>query len=246
MVAEGDALRPPFTPELLADLHGDVLSPEQASRLWEAASADPAARDTLAALDRVRAELGALRADQSTPPPIPPDVLARIRGALESEPPRVAESGASVSELPARRRNPVRVAAAVAAAFVVFAIAGVTLLRPSAEEPHRSADAPTGAVLADPATVQLGDDLGAAAALTVLGNTDLGSLSDPARLSECLRANGIDADTQLLGSGPVQLRGIAGTLLLTAGPQAPKITALVVGSTCSTNDPATLARADIG
>lgn len=246
MVAQGeDALRPPFPPDLLADLHGGVLPPDQADRLRAAAEADPAARSTLAALDRVRDELGALRTDPATPPPIPPDVLARIRGALDAEP---APAGASVTTLTPRRRDPVRIAAAAAAAVVVLAVAGVALVRPSLDRSESPPpDTGNGAILADPAAmVQLGDELGPSTALTLLGNTDLGALSDPTVLSECLRANAIDPDTPLLGSGPVQLRGIPGTLLLLAAPQAPKIHALVVGSSCSADDPATLASTVIG
>lgn len=243
MVDRGeDALNPPFTPELLADLHGGVLAPRVADSLRDAVAGDSAAQDTLDALDRVRADLGRLRSDPPHPTPIPPDVLARLHAALAGD----TESGlASVTALSARRRQPMRIAMA-AAALVVFAACGVavtTLTRPGTDPP---AD-PIGVdVLADRPTVQLGDDLRPASALSLMGRNSLGMLSDPGRRSECLLANGIDPATQPLGSSPVQLRGVTGQLVLLPGTTAPKIVALVVGTRCGAGNPDTLARAEIG
>ncbi|GAA4484997.1 hypothetical protein GCM10023094_39270 [Rhodococcus olei] len=260
MVARGeDALRPPFTPELLADLHGGVLPPDVADPLRAAVADDRDAQNTLAALDRVRGELGALRTNPPTPAPIPADVLARVHAALDAEG-APAPAAAPVTDLSTRRRDPVRIAAGAAAALVVIALAAIGVVSLTSTGSDPGPDGSAGAVLADPvstddspgsaatdpATVQLGDELRPSTALSLLGRNALGTLSDPDALSECLRANGIDPQTPLLGSGPVRLRGLAGRLLLLAGPQPPQITALVVGSRCSANEPDTLARADIG
>ncbi|MGW0174143.1 hypothetical protein ACWDUM_09860 [Rhodococcus sp. NPDC003322] len=243
MVAEGDdTLRPPFTPEQLADLHGDVLPADVSDRMRTAVAHDPEARATLTALDRVRAELGALRTDPAPAPPAPDDVIARLHAALDDA--TAAGDPASTVAPRTRRFDPVRVAAAAAAALVVFAAGTIGFSRIVADDPDT---APGTTALADPpGTVQLGDDLRPDTALAMLGHTALGSLSDPGQRAECLRANGIDPTTALLGSGPVRLRGAAGVLLLFAGPRPPQITALVVRSSCSADDPATLARADIG
>lgn len=243
MVAEGeDVLRPPFTTEQLADLHGDVLSADEADRIRAAVADDPDAQATLAALDRVRADLGALRTDPAPAPPAPEDVITRLHAALGTD--VAGEDRSSTAAPEPRRLHPVRVAAAAAAALVVFAAGAIGISRLASEDPG-TAPGPT--VLADPAaTVQLGDELRPDTALTVLGHSELGGLSDPGKRSECLRANGIDPSTTLLGSGPVRLRGATGVLLLFAGPRPPQITALVVRSTCSATDPATVARTDIG
>lgn len=240
MTAEGeDARRPRFTPEQLADLHGDVLSADEAGRIRAAVVDDPDARATLAALDRVRAELGALRTDPAPAPPAPPEVIARLHAALG-----LTTDRATPAVGPTRGRRPVRSAAAAAAALVVLAGGAIGVSRLVADDATPRGG---GAVLADPAsTVQLGDDLRPDLALTLLGHTEPGRFSDPSRRAECLRANGIDPTRALLGSGPVRLRGAAGVLLLLAGPRPPQVTALVVGSDCGAGDPATLARADIG
>jgi hypothetical protein len=92
----------------------------------------------------------------------------------------------------------------------------------------------------------LGADLTPGAALIMMGRSSLGPLSAPDTLAGCLRANGIDPATPLLGSGPVRIRGIRGILMLFAGPRPPQITALVVGADCTESRPETLARSDIG
>ncbi|MFC9786740.1 hypothetical protein [Rhodococcus sp. NPDC127528] len=246
MVAPGDdALFPPFDPELLADLHAGVLDPEFADRLRAATLEDPEATRTLDALDAVQADLGALRARDTPAPPIPPEVLARVQGALAEAP------APSIPLSARRRRDPVRLAAAAAAVVVVAAGAGIGIARLTTESQPDStppgtplfAHSPTGG---SGAGVELGDSLSPVSALSMLGHSSLGPLESPAARESCLLANGVDPSRPLLGSGPVRLRGVTGILMLFAGPRPPQITALVVGTGCSTDDPATLARADIG
>ncbi|MFE3291157.1 hypothetical protein [Rhodococcus sp. NPDC059234] len=246
MVAQGDdALFPPFDPELLADLHAGVLDPEFADRLRAVAIQDPEAMRTLDALDAVRADLGALRTLDPPAPPIPPEVLTRIQGAL-------AEAPATPIALSTRRgRSPVRLAAAAAAVLVVASGAAIGVAQLTTESQPDS-PSPATPLFAQPQPgrsdggVEIGDSLQPATALSVLGHSSLGPLESPAARDACLLANGIDPSRPLLGSGPVRLRGVAGILMLFAGPRPPQITALVVGTGCGTDDPATLARADIG
>ncbi|MFC4603837.1 hypothetical protein [Rhodococcus kronopolitis] len=246
MVAQGeDALHPPFDPDLLADLHAGALPPEFADRLRVASAPDPEAQRVLAALDSVRGQLGALRTSDVPPPPAPPDVVARIEAALAAE---GAAAPATVSPLAgrtARRRRPVRLLAAAAAVAVVaagalFALTRADETRPATPTVALHAPTPSGT------GVDLGSDLNPATVLGLLGSTDLGPLSVPEARDGCLRANGVDPTTPLLGSGPVRLRGVPGLLMLFPGAQLPQITALVVGMGCTDSDPATLARADIG
>ncbi len=247
MVDRGeDALNPPFSPELLADLHGGALAPHVADPLRDAIAGDPDAQGTLNALDRVRSDLGALRTNPPTPPPIPPDVLARVHAALAADVTPPVAPVSSVTEMAARRQRSMRLMATAAAALVVVTLGGiaVTTFPRSGTDPS---PVPGGDVVAGSATtVQLGDDIRPSAALTVLGRTSLGRLGDPGTRSECLRANGIDPATPMLGSSPVQIRGIAGQLVLLPGSATPKILVLVVGSRCSTGNPDTIARTEIG
>jgi hypothetical protein len=249
LVAQGDdALFPPFDPELLADLHAGVLEPEFADRLRAATSQDPEALRTLDALDAVRSDLGALRTFDAPAPPIPPEVLASVEAAL-------ADAPAPPIPLATRlRRNPVRLAAAAASVVVLGAgaVIGVAQLR---TDTRPNPSQPATSLIAQPSTeptngadagVDIGDSLRPATAMSVLGHSSLGPLESPAALEACLLANGIDPTRPLLGSGPVQLRGAAGILMLFAGPRPPQITALAVGTGCAAGNPATLARADIG
>ena len=236
MVPEGtDAPRSRFDGDLLSDLHGDVLPPDEAARLRAAVADDREAQQVLAALDRVRDDLAALRTDPAPAPAAPEQVMARIRATLESAP-------VPVTNLADRRRR--RAIGYAAAAAVLAVLGGLTF---AVVRSGDSGQAPDNSVLAQPtAAVDLGEKLRPAAALGVLGRSDPGVFSDPGRRAECLRANGIDATAPVLGSTTVTLHDTAGVLLLLPGPQPPQVTALVVGNSCSATDPATLARTDIG
>jgi hypothetical protein len=237
MVPEGtDAPHSRFDGDLLSDLHGDVLPPDEAARLRAAVADDHEAQQVLAALDRVRDDLAALRTDPAPASAAPEQVMARIRATLESAP-------VPVTNLADRRRRRT-VGYAAAAAAVLAVLGGLTF---AVVRGGDSGQAPDNSVLAQPtAAVDLGEKLRPAAALGVLGHSDPGVFSDPGLRAECLRANGIDVTAPVLGSTTVTLHDTAGVLLLLPGPQPPQVTALVVGNSCSATDPATLARTDIG
>lgn len=71
---------PPWSVDLIADLHAGVLDPATAADLRPRLEADPEARAILAALDETQAELAAL-------PPLrmPDHVASRIEAAIENE-----------------------------------------------------------------------------------------------------------------------------------------------------------------
>ncbi|MFC7448418.1 hypothetical protein [Rhodococcus daqingensis] len=257
MVGQGDEalLQPPFDPELIADLHAGLFDPPFEERLGAAVARDPQARQTLAALDSVRARLAGLGADETAAPPAPPEVLDRVHAALarESAPAAPAEA-APVSALAERPRSRpwIPVAAAAAVALLAGGIAlGAGRSADEPEPPPPTVAQPLMPTVAQPLMPReeapdLGADLTPGAALTMMGRSSLGPLSAPDALAGCLRANGVDSGTPLLGSGPVQIRGIRGILMLFAGPRPPQITALVVGTGCGDSRPETLARTDIG
>ncbi|MFC9766646.1 hypothetical protein [Rhodococcus jostii] len=234
---------PPYSEDLLADLHAGVLPESVSDRLWPLVRNDPQAMAVIDALDRVTDQLGALGRDHSVSTPIPADVADRINRALAAE----RDTSAEATVVPLARRRKWAAAAAgtfAAAAAVVVAVAVVT---PDRQEPDTPVVAlPSSETSPAPSVLDLGTDLDSGRLLTVIGSRQLGPLEDPAQLSECLRANGIEPSRPLLGSGEVRLDGVPGVLLLVAAPRPPQITALVVGRECGAGDPATIAVTEIG
>ncbi|WP_213575444.1 hypothetical protein [Rhodococcus sp. USK13] len=240
--SSGELPAPPYSADLLSDLHAGVLPESVSERLWPLVRNDPQAMEVISALDRVTEQLGALGRDHSVASPIPDDVADRITRALAEE----RESSVSRVVPLARRRRWAAVAggALAAAAAVVVAVAVVTPTSNPTDPPIASPS--TSETSSGPAVLELDADLDAARLLTVIGSRRLGALENPEVLAECLRANGIEPSRTLLGSGEVRLDGAPGVLLLLAGPQPPQITALVVGNSCSATNPATMSVTDIG
>ncbi|OBA49694.1 hypothetical protein A5789_30570 [Nocardia sp. 852002-51101_SCH5132738] len=75
--------RPPFSTDLLAELHADNVPPEQAELLWPQVRRDPDAVRFLHSLDGVSAELRALSLDDRILHPIPTEVAARLDALLD-------------------------------------------------------------------------------------------------------------------------------------------------------------------
>ncbi len=75
--------RPPFSTDLLAELHADNVPPEQAELLWPQVRRDPDAVRFLHSLDGVNAELRALSLDDRILHPIPTEVAARLDALLD-------------------------------------------------------------------------------------------------------------------------------------------------------------------
>ncbi|MGV9722019.1 hypothetical protein [Nocardia beijingensis] len=249
---------PPFTPELLADLHAGNVTPERREQLWPIVSRDQEAVRYLHALDDVSAELRALGRDERIVHAMPEDVAARLaRFVDELEPP----DGATVHELPPqqvsenprradvsgsdpvdsaeRRHGRLRWFAAAAAAIVAVVGAGVWV------SATRGGDDPASTAQPTTGTDDWGDDLTASVALGALGRHNVtGALAGSDALERCVRANGLDRT--ILGSTDIRFQGGNAVLILLTGPQQPKITALVVGTGCGTGDPQRKALQDIG
>ncbi|MBF6164522.1 hypothetical protein IU486_07015 [Streptomyces gardneri] len=255
--------QPPFTSELLADLHAGNVSPAQREQLWPMVSRDPEAMRYLRSLDNVSAELRALGRDERVIHRMPEDVAARLAlFADELEPPEDAPArAATVHELPRpsadeipdssrasdsapvalddRRRSRLRWFAAAAAAIVTVACASVFVTT------MRDGDAPAPTAQPTTGNEDVGDDLTATVALSALGRNNVtGSLARPGALERCIQANGLDRT--VLGSTDIRFRGGNAVLILLNGPHPPKITALVVGTGCATGDPQRRALQDIG
>lgn len=104
--------QPPFSTDLLADLHADNVSPELSEQLWPQVREDPESLRFLSSLDDVTAELQALGRDSRILHEMPPDVTARLDRLLDDlshgeQPgePAPAEQLATVHPLPPRRMS---------------------------------------------------------------------------------------------------------------------------------------------
>ncbi|MGK8521293.1 hypothetical protein ACRS6B_06915 [Nocardia asteroides] len=255
--------QPPYTSELLADLHADNVSPAQRAQLWPLVSRDAEAMRFLRSLDDVSAELRALGRDERVIHRMPEDVAARLELFVDNLGPwtDAAAQDAAVHELPRpagdespgrvivseaapvvsadRRRSRLRWFAAAAAAVVTVACASVLA------STLRDGDAPAPTAQPTTGNDQAGEDLTATVALSALGRNNVtGPLAGPGALERCVRANGLDRT--VLGSTDFRFRGGDAVLILLNGPHPPKITALVVGTGCGTGDPQRRALQDIG
>ncbi|MFI9507518.1 hypothetical protein [Nocardia sp. NPDC052566] len=254
--------QPPFSPELLADLHADNVTPEQGKQLWPSVRRDPEALRFLHSLDDVSAELRELGRDERIIHPMPGDVLARLERFVEeldfSEGPtervatvyqlpsapsasrrlEFAEEPTVSATVPSRRRHPMRWLAAAAAAVVVSAGVAFAVTALRGNEVSSTAQPTTG-------TLAPGEELSSAAALSALGRSDVtGPLAGQAALNRCVHATGLDRT--VLGSSNWTYRGKDAVLILLTGPSPHKITALIVGTGCTTGDPQILTQTDIG
>ncbi|WP_433681673.1 hypothetical protein [Nocardia sp. CA-119907] len=267
--------QPPFSPELLADLHADNVAPELSEQLWAVVRSDPEALRFLNSLDDVSAELRTLGRDERIIHPMPADIAARLEEFVDGLDPaeepteRVATvhhlpstvewsestSDATVSEQPPvsdaptetttapipladHRPRRLRWLAAAAAVIAAAACAAVAVATMRGHEVAPTAQPTTG-------NVDLGDQFDATVALSALGRNDVtGALGTPAALNRCVHANGLDRT--VLGSTNTTFQGKEAVLILLTGPRPHKITALVVGIGCGTDDPQQLARTDIG
>ncbi len=252
--------QPPFTAELLADLHADNVAAVQREQLWSAVAHDPEAQGYLRSLDDVSAQVHALGRDSQIIHPMPEDVAARLTRFVDdldttekgsADDPAVsrpfsAPAGESddrptiAHPFAAGRQGRSRLRWLVAAAAIIVITGAGSIIATLREDDHASITAGSAAD-DDP----IGDDLTATVALGALGRYDVtGSLARREALQRCVSANGLDR--AVLGSTDFTFEGGNAVLILLAGPRPPQITALVVGTGCSTGDPQRKAIRDIG
>lgn len=212
---------PPWSVDLLADLHAGVLDDAQAAALWPRVRADAEAMAVIAALDTTAADLGAFG---STPAAaMPAAVAARIDVAL------------AAAAAPRWRRNrqlgwgaAVLATAAAAVAFVAVTV------------PDQSTEG----------TPQPGPGAGiAAAALTsdsvfsgvpkTLKVENYGPLQDADGLRRCLAANGL-RDERPVGFRPVTLDGDPAVLIILSTGETARWHVVAVGPECDEGTPAKL------
>ncbi|MFG1790741.1 hypothetical protein [Nocardia sp. NPDC049149] len=271
--------QPPFSAELLADLHAGNVAPELGEQLWPVVRGDGESLRYLHALDDVSTELRALGRSDHVIHAMPDDVAARLALFIDGLdlPEEPADEGATIYRLPysaepekadtpavstpptstpaapvaldEHRRGRLRWLTAAAAAVAVVACAAIALTSVRGNDAPPIAQPTSGPTHVG--TTAVGTKvvaptlLDSPVLLAALGRNDASGLlaSVPAQ-ERCVRANGLERS--VLGSTDFVYDGKAAVLLLLSGPRTPKITALIVGTGCTTDDPQRLALQDIG
>src|ERR1700744_812897 len=219
---------PPPTVDSLADLQAGLLGDETAARLRKQVRADPDARRSMDALNRVRREGAALGCDPSSAPQVDPGAVDRIAAALRAERP-----GAAHTVGRGRLPRSARLAVALAALGAIAAAAWLgtrALLTPSASMPSRPTTIDHITVSRPPPTIPLSDQ----EVLALVDRApDFGALTDPRRRAACLSGLGYPADARVLGARPIDIAGHPAVLLVLAGDAPGSVKALAVAPTCS-------------
>ncbi|MFB9906606.1 hypothetical protein [Allokutzneria oryzae] len=257
---------PPWSLDLLADLHAGALDTSVEAELRPRVEADPDAKAVLAALDATMTDLGSL-----PPVTMPPEVAARIEAAIQQEvrvamanvglqvpagdAPPAQPSGQVVSLDAARRKRRQRIgwgAGVLVAAAAVFGVAmvalpnNVTVGTPQAGQSPGNGASPTTPGSGDGPLALKDSDLGALPP-GVGGSTDYGPLADRTKLTACLQANGYPPTTTPLAGRQVTLEGKPGVLLVLGDPaQVGRLRLLVVGPSCSASNPDKIAEKTVG
>ncbi|KAA2251351.1 hypothetical protein F0L68_37580 [Solihabitans fulvus] len=257
---------PPWSVDLLADLHAGVLDAATEATLWPRVEADPDAVAVLAALDATIADLTDL-------PPLrmPDHVAARIDAALAAEangraavptqsasdrgrpipfgagptgtaPPRQADAPV-VDLAEARRRRNRRVGWGAGVLVAAAAAVGVVMVTlpgvnsPTTGTPNAQSQTPSGGqTSAQPPLAVQGGNLGAAVP-KIMQNLDYGSLGTADRLAGCLRGGGI-ANTKPIGAGPITLDGRPALMAVLPSGKLGEFRVVVVDpATCGPDNP---------
>lgn len=236
---------PPWTPELLADLHAGVLPAERADTLRTAVREDPRAQDVLAALDSVIADLGALNTVEHHPI-MPTEVADRLDAALRAAGGPTPRTGIATTSLvceppprpislAGRRRARTRWGAGLL--LVAAATVGAVFFAGPGQRPETKSP---------PLALSSGrlDTLPGG----IIGAREYGSLAEPSALAVCLRANGLPPTTAPLGARLVMVGRdrTPGVLLVLPGGRPATFRLLVVGIDCGADRPATLGDSVIG
>lgn len=253
---------PPWSLDLLADLHAGVLDQQTADQLRVQVQDDPEAREILAALDATSSDLAAL-----PPLTIPDDVSARIDAALENEvrawaaqqgstpsaappPEPLAAGGGQVIDFAAAKQRRRRrftlgaglVGVAAAAAAVVFSVL------PSGMETSGNQASPNVATDSPPPLAFQGDQvtLNGKEFAEISGSEQyVAALADPKQLIGCLQANGVNGGKPL-GAREITLNGQPAQLLILPSGDLGKFRLLAVGPECGPGNPAKISDSTFG
>jgi hypothetical protein len=242
------AAGPPWSVDVLADLHAGALDARQSAVLWAQVNRDPEAQAVLAALDSVKRDLDTL--GDAPVEPMPQHFAAQLDAALAAEAAR-SMSAAQTQEVrrhdvapvvdmaEARRRRNKRMgwaagvltaaAAAVAVTFVALPGTQETGGTASPADHMSTSQDQSGNV---PPLELAGNDLGPAIS-GLTGQKDYGSMEDEQGLKDCLSAQGVDKP-QVIGAREVTLDGTEGVAaLLARGENGHRYRLVIVDPQCT-------------
>jgi len=248
----GGIIGPPWSVDLLADLHAGVLEEHEAEQLWPRVNEDPEARAIIEALEATTADLSALAAAPA--PPMPAEYAARLDAALAAEaatrqeatfpaaaaPEPVEQPLAPVVDLSAARRKRNRqlgwgagvlTAAAAAAVAISLAIPGTSTNNGT---PNVAAPAPS-APAAGPSVGT--DGQGAESLLGGLGVRNYGSLQDEQRFNACVAAVGMDPGVRPEAVKPVTVEGKPGVVAIYTTGKLAQFRLVAFGADCGPGNP---------
>jgi hypothetical protein len=239
--SDGTGADLPLTVEALADLQAGLLDDDTAARMRKQVRADPHARQTMDALNRVRHDIAELGTDAASAPDVAPEVVDGIAATLRAQRLDRSRRGAAHTLRPGRLPRSTRVAVAgagLAAAAVAAWLGTAALITAPAPTPSRPTTAEHITVSRPPMTIPLSDQQ----ILALLDDKpDFGPLTDPQRRTSCLAGLGYPANARVLGARPVQIVGRPAVLLVLPADTPGSITALAVAPTCSSVDTGLLA-----
>lgn len=237
---------PPWSVDVLADLHAGALESELSAQLWPRVNADPHARAVIEALNTVKVELGQLATAPA--PPMPAHLAARLDAVLRAEasrrtaPPSPPPGPAPVIDLAqARRRRNRRMAwgAGVLTAAAAAVAVTIAVFPGKGTSGNPVAANPPGATAKPPLPVDSGNL--SAAIGNVSNERDYGPLQDQAGLDRCIEANGIDpSSVQTLGVRQVMLDGRKGVFALLTTGKIGQFRVLIVDPGCGPGNPGKL------
>lgn len=255
---------PPWSLELLADLHAGVLDDETATALRPQIEDDPEAIEILAALDATSDDLADL--PELT---MPEDVSARLDAALaeeiqawQAETQPSAEPAAQTSPADAPESNVIDLAAArqrrrkritaigagllTAAAAVVGVVTFTSVPHSTTADNPQTIDLPATRDSAQPLTLT-GDKitLTPAQLREAMHAKQYGPLSDPQKLIGCLQANGVDSGKPL-GAREILLNGKPAQLLILSTGKIGQFQLIAVGPGCGPGRPDTISTSTYG
>jgi hypothetical protein len=241
----GAAPGPPWSVDVLADLHAGALDARQSSALWAQVNQDPEAQAVLAALDAVKRDLDSL--GDAPAEPMPAHFAAQLDAAIAAEAarsnpapvPQPAGVAPVVDLAEARRRRKrmgwaagVLTAAAAAVAVTFVALPGQESGVPQAgNNMNSSSEEAPGAA---PPLALSGQNLGPA--INGLQNhEDYGPFEDKAEFTACLTDLAKIDDPEVIGAREVTLDGQEGVAgLLARGEDGHRFRLVIVDPGCTT------------
>ncbi|KZB84899.1 hypothetical protein [Amycolatopsis regifaucium] len=245
----GGTVGPPWSVDVLADLHAGVLDEREAAELWPLVNADPEALAIIEALEATTADLAELANEPVAP--MPAEFAARLDAALAAEmraspafqgaPQGPQAPVAPVVDLAAaRRKRNKRIGwGAGIATVAAAAIAAVAIVVPTTQQ-----TTPGGVAQPPPAPTgpSVGGDGGGAEALVgkAVGVRDFGSLKTEERLDACVAAAGLDPDVRPEGIRPVNVAGKDGVMVIYTTGKLAQFRIVAFGADCGPGNPAIL------